>query len=121
MVAPLLPTLLSYRTMNEQGNIVEQTKAEVVRICDTFNIQVDNPVVILTQDTAKTFLTSSNDNAMYKVPNQAPKRFAIRCIRLPCLIFLSPRLFFVLSVFILPLPGSFHILSLDLEVPTSSP
>jgi hypothetical protein len=53
--------------MSHKKTVVAQTKAELVRICDQFNIQVDNPIVILTQQTAKTFLTNSTEKSFYKV------------------------------------------------------
>lgn len=45
---------------------------EVVSICDAFNIQVDNPLVILTQETAKRFLINSSPEDLYEVPALRP-------------------------------------------------
>ena len=37
----------------ENGRIISDKKDEVIAICDNFNIQVDNPLSVLTQETAK--------------------------------------------------------------------
>lgn len=60
--------------MSHKKTVVAQSKAELVRICDQFNIQVDNPIVILTQQTAKTFLTNSTEKSFYKVRPRAWER-----------------------------------------------
>ena len=47
------------------GKVVGRTKEEVERICDHFNIQVDNPCVILNQDTSKELLRSNKNQDIY--------------------------------------------------------
>lgn len=59
-------TVLTFK--NARGHRVspEQTaRAELDAILDTFNLQVDNPIAILTQQKSKQFLLSGKDGAMY--------------------------------------------------------
>ena len=49
------------------GKIVSQKKEELDHILDQFNIQVDNPVAILNQDTSRNFLHSKNATDKYMV------------------------------------------------------
>ena len=46
---------------------VIKAKEEVSAICDVFNIQIDNPLVILTQEIAKRFLINSTSKDFYEV------------------------------------------------------
>nr|WJN25123.1 DNA repair protein [Pseudozyma thailandica] len=48
------------------GKVVATTKAELESYCDYANIQPDNPIHILTQDTARQFLGSSDPGEVYK-------------------------------------------------------
>ncbi len=48
------------------GKVVATTKAELETFCDYANIQPDNPIHILTQDTARQFLGSSDPSEVYK-------------------------------------------------------
>ncbi len=48
------------------GRVVATTKAELESFCDFANIQPDNPIHILTQDTARQFLGSSDPTEIYK-------------------------------------------------------
>lgn len=46
---------------------VSKSKDELVAICDAFNIKVDNPLVVLSQDHAKKFLIHTTPSATYEV------------------------------------------------------
>ncbi|KAM4867526.1 structural maintenance of chromosomes protein 6 isoform 1-T1 [Thomomys bottae] len=56
----------SYKLKSGSGNIVSTKKEELVAILDHFNIQVDNPVSVLTQEMSKQFLQSKNEGDKYK-------------------------------------------------------
>lgn len=45
---------------------ISEKRDEVVAICDNYNIQVDNPLSILTQETAKKFLVNSSPQDLYE-------------------------------------------------------
>ena len=49
------------------GRVIATRKDEMNAICDHFAIQVDNPLVVLTQEVAKRFLASSNTKDLYAV------------------------------------------------------
>lgn len=55
----------SWKIKNSTGHIVSTKREELDNICDHCNIQVDNPLNILTQDSARQFLTSSSPTTMY--------------------------------------------------------
>ncbi|KAF5917321.1 hypothetical protein HPG69_008393 [Diceros bicornis minor] len=48
------------------GTVVSTRKEELIAILDHFNIQVDNPVSVLTQEMSKQFLQSKNEGDKYK-------------------------------------------------------
>ena len=50
----------------ENGRIISDRKDEIVAICDNYNIQVDNPLSVLTQETAKKFLVNSTPHDLYE-------------------------------------------------------
>ena len=50
-----------------QGQIVSTKREDLNHILDQFNIQVDNPVSILNQDTSRNFLHSKSPYDKYKV------------------------------------------------------
>ncbi|NXG00563.1 SMC6 protein, partial [Sakesphorus luctuosus] len=56
----------SYKLKSKSGTIVSSKKEELVRILDHFNIQVDNPVSILTQEMSKQFLQTKSESDKYK-------------------------------------------------------
>uniref|UniRef100_A0A2K6GZB3 Structural maintenance of chromosomes protein 6 n=1 Tax=Propithecus coquereli TaxID=379532 RepID=A0A2K6GZB3_PROCO len=56
----------SYKLKSETGNVVSTRKEELIAILDHFNIQVDNPVSVLTQEMSKQFLQSKNEGDKYK-------------------------------------------------------
>ncbi|XP_030304149.1 structural maintenance of chromosomes protein 6 [Calypte anna] len=56
----------SYRLKSKSGTLVSSKKEELIGILDHFNIQVDNPVSVLTQEMSKHFLQSKNEGDKYK-------------------------------------------------------
>jgi chromosome segregation ATPase len=56
----------SYKIMNSGGKVVSSSKEELRKILSIFSIFVDNPFAILTQDTARSFLTESNAESKYQ-------------------------------------------------------
>ena len=54
-----------YKIKNANGNVVSTKKEEINNIVDQFNIQVENPVCFLNQETSKHFLNTSNKEAKY--------------------------------------------------------
>ncbi|GAB0493466.1 hypothetical protein MMPV_004748 [Pyropia vietnamensis] len=59
-------TVLTFKNARGHRVTPEQTaRAELDAILDTFNLQVDNPIAILTQQKSKQFLLSGKDGAMY--------------------------------------------------------
>ncbi|KAJ8270525.1 hypothetical protein GJAV_G00115940 [Gymnothorax javanicus] len=58
--------LRTYKLKSKAGQLVSTKKEELVSILDHFNIQVDNPVSILTQEMSKHFLHSKGEGDKYK-------------------------------------------------------
>ncbi|XP_023662740.2 structural maintenance of chromosomes protein 6 isoform X1 [Paramormyrops kingsleyae] len=58
--------LRTYKLRSTAGHLVSTKKEELVSILDHFNIQVDNPVSILTQEMSKHFLHSKGEGDKYK-------------------------------------------------------
>ncbi|KAM9201067.1 structural maintenance of chromosomes protein 6 isoform 3-T3 [Dugong dugon] len=56
----------SYKLKSATGSMVSTKKEELIAILDHFNIQVDNPVSVLTQEMSKQFLQSKNEGDKYK-------------------------------------------------------
>ncbi|KAB7507932.1 Structural maintenance of chromosomes protein 6 [Armadillidium nasatum] len=56
----------SYKIKSEFGGIVSEKKEDLKKILDKFNIQVDNPALILSQERAKTFLGSTDPKQLFK-------------------------------------------------------
>ncbi|KAM9298712.1 structural maintenance of chromosomes protein 6 isoform 1-T1 [Morus bassanus] len=56
----------SYKLKSKSGTIISSKKEELLGILDHFNIQVDNPVSVLTQEMSKHFLQSKNEGDKYK-------------------------------------------------------
>ncbi|ELW71999.1 Structural maintenance of chromosomes protein 6 [Tupaia chinensis] len=56
----------SYKLKSQAGSVVSTKKEELIAILDHFNIQVDNPVSVLTQEMSKQFLQSKNEGDKYK-------------------------------------------------------
>ncbi|ESP03334.1 hypothetical protein LOTGIDRAFT_137540, partial [Lottia gigantea] len=55
-----------YELRNKDGKLVSDKREELAHILDQFNIQVDNPVAILNQDTSRNFLNSKSPQDKYK-------------------------------------------------------
>ncbi|XP_056600380.1 structural maintenance of chromosomes protein 6-like [Triplophysa dalaica] len=58
--------LRTYKLKSQTGHLVSSKKEELIYILDHFNIQVDNPVSILTQEMSKHFLHSKGEGDKYK-------------------------------------------------------
>ncbi|THH16753.1 hypothetical protein EUX98_g9252 [Antrodiella citrinella] len=56
----------SYKICSKDGKTVSTNRGELSAICDHMNIQVDNPMNILTQDSARQFLSASAPTDKYK-------------------------------------------------------
>ncbi|XP_078678756.1 structural maintenance of chromosomes protein 6-like [Branchiostoma floridae x Branchiostoma belcheri] len=56
----------SYRLKSIRGKTISTKRDELSHVLDHFNIQVDNPVSILNQDTSRNFLHSRNPSDKYK-------------------------------------------------------
>uniref|UniRef100_A0A674IB50 Structural maintenance of chromosomes protein 6 n=1 Tax=Terrapene triunguis TaxID=2587831 RepID=A0A674IB50_9SAUR len=56
----------SYKLKSKTGTLISSKKEELTAILDHFNIQVDNPVSVLTQEMSKHFLQSKNEGDKYK-------------------------------------------------------
>ncbi|KFZ64173.1 Structural maintenance of chromosomes protein 6, partial [Podiceps cristatus] len=56
----------NYRLKSKSGTLISSKKEELIGILDHFNIQVDNPVSVLTQEMSKHFLQSKNEGDKYK-------------------------------------------------------
>lgn len=57
----------SFKTKSSlNGRIISERKDEIMAICDNYNIQVDNPLSILTQEMAKKFLVNSTPQNLYE-------------------------------------------------------
>ncbi|CRG83271.1 hypothetical protein PISL3812_00622 [Talaromyces islandicus] len=55
-----------FKIKNEAGRIVSTKKADLDAITDFFNLQIDNPMNVLSQDMARQFLSSSSPAEKYK-------------------------------------------------------
>ena len=57
----------TYKLKDNRGKVVvdKKVKEELDRILMSFNIQVDNPIAVLNQDTAKTFLFKCDPDKLY--------------------------------------------------------
>lgn len=55
----------SYKLKSIDGKVISTKKDELIEILDQYNIQIDNPVSILTQDIARSFLNASNEREKY--------------------------------------------------------
>lgn len=56
----------SYKLINGETNaVVSHRREELDDVCDFFSIQVENPLVFLSQDTARQFLSSASDKEKY--------------------------------------------------------
>jgi structural maintenance of chromosomes protein 6 len=55
-----------FKIKNESGKIVSTKKGDLDAITDFFNLQIDNPMNVLSQDMARQFLSSSSPAEKYK-------------------------------------------------------
>ncbi len=55
----------TYKTKDSRGRVVSRKKEELNNIVEQFNIQIENPVCFLNQETSKHFLNSANPNQKY--------------------------------------------------------
>ncbi|PFH51262.1 hypothetical protein AMATHDRAFT_59575 [Amanita thiersii Skay4041] len=58
--------LSSWKIKSKDGRVISTKREELASICDHMNIQVDNPLNVLTQDSARQFLSASNPADKYK-------------------------------------------------------
>uniref|UniRef100_A0A3Q4MY98 Structural maintenance of chromosomes protein 6 n=1 Tax=Neolamprologus brichardi TaxID=32507 RepID=A0A3Q4MY98_NEOBR len=58
--------LRTYKLRSKSGQLISTKKDELVSILDNFNIQVNNPVSVLTQEMSKYFLHSKGEGDKYK-------------------------------------------------------
>ncbi|KII86908.1 hypothetical protein PLICRDRAFT_164325 [Plicaturopsis crispa FD-325 SS-3] len=56
----------SWKIKSREGKVISTKKDELAAICDHMNIQVDNPMNVLTQDAARQFLSASAPTDKYK-------------------------------------------------------
>ncbi|KAF9018540.1 P-loop containing nucleoside triphosphate hydrolase protein [Hymenopellis radicata] len=56
----------SWKIKSKDGRLISSKKEELAAICDHMNIQVDNPMNVLTQDAARQFLSASHPSDKYK-------------------------------------------------------
>lgn len=55
-----------YKLLNENGRIVSTKRADLDDLVEYFQMQIDNPMNILTQDAARQFLNQTNASQKYK-------------------------------------------------------
>ncbi|KAF8879889.1 P-loop containing nucleoside triphosphate hydrolase protein [Gymnopilus junonius] len=55
----------SWKIKSKDGKVISTKKDELAAICDHMNIQVDNPMNVLTQDSARQFLSASAPQDKY--------------------------------------------------------
>lgn len=55
----------SWKIKDSNGRTKSTKKDELVALCDHTNIQVDNPMMVLTQDASRQFLKGANPSEMY--------------------------------------------------------
>ncbi|XP_070781824.1 structural maintenance of chromosomes protein 6 isoform X2 [Enoplosus armatus] len=58
--------LRTYKLRSKAGQLISNKKEELISILDNFNIQVNNPVSVLTQEMSKYFLHSKGEGDKYK-------------------------------------------------------
>ncbi|KAF8645220.1 hypothetical protein AX16_008047 [Volvariella volvacea WC 439] len=56
----------TWKIRAKDGRVVSTKREELSAICDHMNIQVDNPMSVLTQDAARQFLSASHPSEKYK-------------------------------------------------------
>ncbi|XP_068209868.1 structural maintenance of chromosomes protein 6 isoform X2 [Palaemon carinicauda] len=61
----------SYCLKNASGKVVSMKREELKRLCDYFNLIVENPLMVLNQDMSRSFLNSLDPGNLYKFFYQA--------------------------------------------------
>ena len=59
------PKSSSYLIQNDKHHTIYNRAADLSKILNHFNIQIDNPLCVLNQDVSRSFLNSSNSNKKY--------------------------------------------------------
>lgn len=67
-----------YKMINHLGKTISTKRCDLDRILAKMNLQVDNPVCILNQETAKNFLHSNDANQKYKLFERATQMDVMR-------------------------------------------
>ncbi|XP_062715396.1 structural maintenance of chromosomes protein 6 [Aedes albopictus] len=57
----------SYKLKSESGSVISQSRSELLKMILYLNIQVDNPVCVLNQDLARSFLKDSDEKKQYSL------------------------------------------------------
>jgi structural maintenance of chromosomes protein 6 len=55
-----------YRILSSTGKLMSSVKRDLLKILDTFNVQIDNPCVILMQDTSREFIAGAKAKDKYR-------------------------------------------------------
>ncbi|KAF5360927.1 hypothetical protein D9756_004996 [Leucocoprinus leucothites] len=55
----------TWKIKGKDGKVISTKREELSKICDHMNLQVDNPMTVLTQDASRIFLASSNPSERY--------------------------------------------------------
>ena len=61
----------SYKLKNEKGNVIASNRQELEKMMICMNIQVENPVVMLNQDCARSFLKDCDSKRLFNLFMQA--------------------------------------------------
>ncbi|XP_014665142.1 PREDICTED: structural maintenance of chromosomes protein 6-like [Priapulus caudatus] len=56
----------SYKLRGKSGDLISTKRDELTHLMEQFNIQVDNPISVLNQETSRNFLNSKNASDKYK-------------------------------------------------------
>ncbi|XP_050312592.1 structural maintenance of chromosomes protein 6 isoform X2 [Anthonomus grandis grandis] len=63
----------SYKIKSAEGEVISTSAKEVTNITTNLNIQVDNPICVLTQDTSRNFLSSNDPKIKFMLFMKATK------------------------------------------------
>lgn len=66
-----------YKFRDAHGRIVTEDRTELIAICDQFNIQVNNPCIIMMQETSRDFLGHSSAKTKYELFERATQVRAV--------------------------------------------
>lgn len=73
IIRNLTPTSSTYRIKSASGETISNLAKEIQNITTSLNIQVDNPVCVLTQDTSRNFLSSNDPKNKFSLFMRATK------------------------------------------------